>query len=231
MLLTFHGGISMAKRPKQELWLLALAVVLLFSSPAGAELYIAGQFGVSVPNSLSNVEGVDSSSGLNISNLKLQDSFTYGAKLGYYFNSIKWLGIETEVYNTTPNSKQQNVTINGTPVNLVGQDIRVLTWAPIMVMIRYPGERFQPYAGVGPGVFFARVHDGQSNESSDSNQVGLNTQLGLRFLVTKHFSLFGEWKYNRVTFNFSDSRPTAATGGLKGDFSANIFVFGLGWHF
>ncbi len=31
--------------------------------------------------------------------------------------------------------------------------------------------------------------------------------------------MFGEWKYNRVSFNFSDSTPTAATGGLKGDYS------------
>ena len=209
----------MAKRMNQQLWLLALAFFLLLSSPAQAELYVAGQLGASIPNSYGDED------------LSLQNSLMYGAKLGYYFNSIKWLGLETEVYNTTPKSKQQRVTVNGQPVDLVGQDIRVLTWAPIMVMVRYPGERFQPYAGVGMGVFFARVHDGQSDESSSSNRVGLNTQLGLRFLVTKHFSLFGEWKYNRVNFNFSDSTPTGASGGLKGDYSANIFAFGLGWHF
>lgn len=221
----------MAKRANQMYWLSALAVLLLLSSPARAELYIAGQVGASIPNKFSNVEGTDSSSGLSVSDLSLQNSFMYGAKLGYYFDSIKWLGVETEVYNTTPKSKQQPVTINGTPINLIGQDIRVLTWAPIMILVRYPGERFQPYAGVGMGVFFARVHDGQSDESSSSNRVGLNTQLGLRFLVTKHLSIFGEWKYNRVSFNFSDSTPSAATGGLKGDYSANIFAFGLGWHF
>jgi opacity protein-like surface antigen len=222
----------MAKRLNQELWLLALAVFLLLSSPAQAELYIAGQVGVSIPNKFSNVEGVDSAAGLNISDLKLQNSFMYGAKLGYYFDRLKWLGVETEVYNTTPKSKQQNATVNGTPVNLIGQDIRVLTWSPIVVLVRYPGERFQPYAGVGMGLFFARVHDGQSDESSsDNGRVGLTTQLGLRFLVTKHLSIFGEWKYNRASFTFSDSTPTAATGGLKGDYSANIFAFGLGWHF
>jgi opacity protein-like surface antigen len=81
------------------------------------------------------------------------------------------------------------------------------------------------------GVFFARVHDGGSGESSSDTKVGLNTQLGLRVLVTKHVSVFGEWKYNRASFNFSDSTPTAATGGLKGDFSAHILAFGLGYHF
>jgi hypothetical protein len=112
----------------------------------------------------------------------------YGAKLGYYFNSLKWLGVETEVFNTNPNSKQQTVTVSGGGVSgtqtLAGPDIRVLTWAPIDVVVRYQAGKFEPYAGVGMGVFFARVHDGASGESSSSTKVGLNTQLGVRFLVT-----------------------------------------------
>lgn len=217
------------------LWVLTVGMLLFLSAPAQAELYVAGQLGVSIPNSFSNVEGVDSRAGLNVSDIKLQNSFMYGAKLGYYFDSIKWLGVETEVFNTTPKSKQQNVTVSAggasATQNLVGQDIRVLTWAPINIVVRYPGERFQPYAGVGMGVFFARIHDGQSGESSSDTTVGLNTQLGLRFLVTKHLALFGEWKYNRASFSFSDSTPTGQTGGLKGDFSAHILAFGLGYHF
>jgi len=53
-------------------------------------------------------------------------------------------------------------------------------------------------------------------------------QLRLQLLVTKHVSLFGELKYNRASFTFSSSNPTAATGGLKGDFSAHILAFGRG---
>ena len=61
--------------------------------------------------------------------------------------------------------------------------------------------------------------------------MGLNTQLGARYLVTTNLSVFGEWKYNRASVNFSDSTPTAATGGFKGDYSANLFAFGVGYHF
>ena len=90
----------------------------------------------------------------------------------------------------------------------------------------------EPYAGVGLGVFFARIHDGASGESSSSNlRPGLNTQVVLRWRLTEHLSLFGEWKYNRATFNFDDSGPTQATGALKGDYSAHIAAGGLGWHF
>jgi opacity protein-like surface antigen len=226
----------MTKCANRRVGLLALVVLLLVCSPSRAETYVAGQVGASIPNKFSNVEGVDSLAGLKFSDLSLQNSFMYGGKLGYYFDSVKWLGIETEVFNTNPNLKQQNVTVTAAGIgaasgSVIGQHVRVLNWAPINVVVRYPGERFQPYAGVGMGVFFARIHDSASGESSSDTKVGLNTQLGLRFLVTQHVALFGEWKYNRASFNFSDSTPTAATGGLKGDYSAHILAFGLGYHF
>ncbi len=77
----------------------------LSGRPAQAEMYVAGQMGASLPNSLSKIEGVDSNAGTGISDLDLQTSFMYGAKLGYYFESIKWLGVETEVFNSTPHVK------------------------------------------------------------------------------------------------------------------------------
>jgi opacity protein-like surface antigen len=198
-------------------------------------MYVAGQVGVSLPNKFSNVEGVDSLAGLGVSDLSLQNSVIYGAKLGYYFDSMKWLGVETEVFNSTPHLKQQDVTLSAggasATANFPGQYVRVLNWAPINIVVRYQMGQFEPYAGVGMGVFFANLKDGASGESSSSTAVGLNTQLGLRYLVTKNVSLFGEWKYNRASFNFSESSPTQATGGFKGDYSTNIFAFGVGYHF
>ena len=205
----------------------------LFSGPVQAEMYVAGQAGVSIPNRFSNLEGVDSNTGLTVSDLSLHNSVMYGAKIGYYFDSMKWLGVETEVFNSTPHVKQQTATVSfGGPsatVPITGQDFRVLNWAPINVVVRYQTQ-LEPYAGVGIGVFFARLKDGGSGETSSDTSVGLNTQLGLRYLVTKNVSVFGEWKYNRASFNFSPS-PTQATGGVKGDYSAHILAFGVGYHF
>jgi opacity protein-like surface antigen len=198
-------------------------------------MYVAGQMGVSIPNSFSNVEGVGSLTGVKTSDLSLQNSLMYGAKLGYYFDSIKWLGVETEVFNSTPHLKQQNATVSfggaSATGTFPGQSVRVLNWAPINIVVRHQMGQFEPYAGIGMGVFFANLKDGASGESSSSTNVGLNTQLGLRYLVTKNLSVFGEWKYNRASFNFSESSPTQATGGFKGDYSANILAFGVGYHF
>jgi opacity protein-like surface antigen len=203
--------------------------------PLQAEMYVAGQVGANIPNKFSNVQGVDSSAGLTTSDLSLQNSLMYGAKLGYYFDSIKWLGVETEVFNSTPHLKQQDVTVSfggaSATGNFSGQSVRVLNWAPINIVVRHQMGGFEPYAGVGMGVFFANLKDGASGESTSSTSVGLNTQLGLRYMVTQNVAVFGEWKYNRASLNFSESSPTQQTGGFKGDYSANIFAFGVGYHF
>jgi|CXWL01.1.fsa_nt_gi opacity protein-like surface antigen len=204
--------------------------------PVQAEMYVAGQAGISIPNSFSNVEGVGSAAGLTLSDLSLQKSVMYGAKLGYYFDSMKWLGVETEVFNSTPHLKQQDVSasFNGVPLGtgtFSGQDVRVLNWAPVNIVVRHQMGQFEPYAGIGMGVFFANLTDGASGESSSSTNVGLNTQLGLRYKVTQNLAVFGEWKYNRASFDFSESSPTQATGGFKGDYSANFLAFGVGYHF
>ena len=202
---------------------------VLSSQPAVGELYMAGQVGLTLPNSVSSVEGTGRFAGLSFSGGDLQTSVMYGAKMGYYFDSIKWLGVETEVFNTTPHPKQGNVTIGGVPAGTPrGAYWRVLTWAPVNVVARYQMGRFEPYAGIGAGVFFFRAHDGQSGESTSSTRVGLNTQLGGRYKLGQHLALFGEWKFNWAPFHFSE---TPALIGIKGDYSAHILVLGLGYHF
>ena len=145
-------------------WVFLLIVCSMPNTLVQAEMYVAGQVGVTLPQSLSNVEVSDPSIGLpsgsTFSNLDLQTSVMYGAKLGYYFESLKWLGVETEVFNTTPHVKQQpiTVTVPGSPsftINPAGSYLRVLTWAPINLVVRYQMGKFEPYAGVGMGIFFS----------------------------------------------------------------------------
>ena len=152
----------------------------------------------------------------------------YGAKLGYFFPTLNWLGVETEVFNTNPNQKQQGftVTVPGRSASGVvsGTFIRVTTWA-FNLIARYPGEQFQPYAGAGFGVFFA-------NAGGDSDTaVGLNALAGARFFLTNHVAVFGEYKYNRATFTFTENVPGFGPAGLKGDYATNILAAGVSFHF
>jgi len=222
----------MVRRMTQKFLLFALPLSLaLASTPALAEMYVAGQVGVSMPKSLQNIQGTDSFSGVSFSDLSLQDSFIYGAKLGYYFDSMKWLGLETEVFNSTPHVKSQTVTAKGPGGSLTdtidGIHQRVLNWSPVIIVVRHQMGQFEPYAGIGMGVFFSNLTTG--GESSSSTAVGITTQLGLRYLVTQNVSIFGEWKYNQAKFNYSETQNNIP--GVKADYIANILAFGVGYHF
>ena len=154
---------SFLERSRRDLCSVILtgAVVALMLSPAlsRAEFYFGGAIGGNFPLDFSDVE-------LNAINnppvdLQLENSLAYGGKAGYFFPSLKWLGIELEAFNTNPNIKPQVIVVNGVPLNLSGINLAVTTAAANLVA-RYPGELFEPYIGVGPGVFIARISRGGS---------------------------------------------------------------------
>jgi len=206
--------------------LLLLLSVLLLPSHSAAEMYAAGMVGYNAPNDLTNIQGTVGASGFSLSDLALKDSVAYGGKVGSFLPTVNWLGIETELYNTTPHIKQQPATASAFGVSIPGTfsgvSLRVLTWG-INAVVRYPGKTFQPYAGVGLGVFFANASfQGQSDSDTAT---GLNALAGLRMFATDYLALFAEYKYNRATFNL----PNAI--GIEADYSANIFMGGASYHF
>jgi len=58
--------------------------------PVQAEMYVAGQMGVNIPRNLSSVEYSAGGNTVSGNDLSLQNSLMYGAKAGYYFDSLKW---------------------------------------------------------------------------------------------------------------------------------------------
>jgi len=199
-----------------------LVCLTLSGRPAHAEMYVAGQIGYTSPSDLGSVQGTGAISGVVFSDLKLHNSIVYGAKVGYYLPSVNWLGVETELFNTTPHVKQQPVTAFGVTVPLPGFNLNVFTWA-INALVRYPGKQFQPYAGVGLGLFFAEAtFQGQSDKDVAP---GLNALAGLRYFATDHLAVFAEYKYNRAAFELPDAI------GLKADYSASHFLGGVSFHF
>ena len=204
----------------------------------------------------SNVSGpggtINFPSGTEVSDQSLKSSFLFGAKIGHFFSRYKWFGVEAEIFHTTPHIKQQPVTLTspspvtftpaggGAPINVgnqfstagafQGAHFRVLTLAPLNLVFRYPGHRLQPYIAIGPGVFFGKISTAVTSgpDSQSSTTVGLNTQVGLRYHLTRHVSMFGEWKYNYARFNFKENENFF---GVKSTYSMNHVAFGLAYHF
>ena len=204
---------------------LLCAVMVAMAGTASAELYVAGQLGAHLPNDVSNTEWKVGAANANGSDIALQNSFMYGAKVGYYFDQLPWLGVETEFYNATPHVEQQRIRIGTTPFALTGTHHRVFTWSPFTVVVRYQAGELEPYAGLGLGVFFS--HLSTTGLSSSDTGVGLHTQVGLRYRVTPHVAVFGEWKYDQA--NLVHAIGSGLT--FDGDYSAHILAFGVGYHF
>ena len=212
---------------------LALAGTLLLygASGADAEWYIGGYGGLSNPGAFSNVTLSDPTLAGGVSNARLNDlelkgGLTWGAKGGYFFVNHPWLGLETDVFTLTPDVKTQTV-LGGTSSGRVFADtlpripLRLTTWTG-NIIIRSPSmsEVFQPYGGMGYGMFFAT-----SSKNGTSNvhvSPGLNLFAGARYVLTPHWALFGEFKFNHATVRFSD---------VRGNYDTQLFVFGLMWHF
>jgi opacity protein-like surface antigen len=225
--------------------LTVLVPIVLFVPQAYAETYVAGQFGVTLPSigkglTDNEMTGIASGFGVTTSDQSLKTSILYGAKLGHYFQAVPWLGLEAEVYNTTPHIKQQDITFSGPsgslpPLNFYGLNFRVLTVAPLNLTLRYHKTRLQPYIAVGPGIFFARIKDPSitSDNTQSDTTLGLNAQVGLRYYVTRHFTVFMEGKYNHARFKFPETPPGINFNMFGFDGTYNMFhvAFGLSYNF
>ena len=194
--------------------------------PAHAEWYLSGQSGVVLPSSLSNATVTSPSLAGGVNNARVADlnlengSPLYGARAGYFFPGREWFGLETEVYSTQLNITQQTV-VGGVPGKvfadtMAGSHTQLTTWA-INAIVRSPSlvAELEPYGGIGPALFFSTHGDTHAN-------IGINLIAGARYFLTPKLALFGEFKYNRATIHFP---------GIQGDYSAQVFVFGISVHF
>lgn len=195
------------------------------SQPA-TETYVAAFGGFSLAQSFTNVHGVGDNSSVKVSDLSLARAGIGGIKLGFSPSTAKWMALETEVFYASPHFKQQNVTVTGSggsaSGDFAGSYTRVATLA-FNWILRYPGEWIQPYVGAGLGIFWGRLADSGGMSSSDTSP-GLNALAGLRIKVGQHFMLFSEYKYNRTSFDFSNSDFHVL-------YQAHYVVGGLGWSF
>lgn len=202
-------------------------MTLLFGkATAHAEWYLSAQSGVVVPSSLSNVTVSSPTLAGGVTDARIADvnlesgAALYGARVGHFFSGREWFGLETEVYSTQLNITQQTV-VGGVPGKvfadtMAGSHTQLTTWA-VNAIVRSPSlvAELEPYGGIGPALFFSSHGDTHTN-------IGINLIAGARYFVTPKVALFGEFKYNRATIHFP---------GIEGDYSAQIFVFGISMHF
>ncbi len=197
---------------------------------ASAEMYIAGYGGVNFADRINSVAGTGGQAGVQgpLADFDLQNSITYGAKIGY-FHGHSWYGIEAEAFHTTPHIKS----IGDDPTTQAvdpdtGANFR-LTTVGVNFIARYPGRRFQPYLGGGVGVAIARIGDSIAIRRDTDVATAWNVLVGLRAFVTPQIAVFTEYKYTGATFHFDQG--LGDLGGFSGNYRAQHLLGGLSYHF
>ena len=199
---------------------------VFIATNAQAEWYVGAYGGIANPGAFSNVTLSSPTLGggvtdARINDLELTSGLVGGVKAGYFLQTRPWLGLETDLYTWKPSVKQQ-VIVGGTSSgrvfadNLPSLPLRMTTWAANLV-IRSPsmGDIFQPYGGMGLGLFLAK---GSNGISSSHISPGFQLVAGARILLTPKWALFGEFKFNRATIRFSE---------IRGNYDSQIFAAGV----
>lgn len=238
-LLGFPLGIEFSqngsrRRSRKLAALSCLLVIETLGLPAYAHdetVYFTVQGGTSSASS-KNIRDVGGSfePGTTATNLSLDNSTLVGAKAGVY-SRTGLLGIEAEVFRTRPDPRFQTQTFfeptfgpfpqtRGASQNITATAVNLVARVPVT-------ERLVAHAGVGPAVYRSELHF-DNEQAQSSRRVGLNTQLGLTYFISKDLLVSAEWKHNAVRFDF----PThGTTEGFKTDYKANHLAIGISYAF
>ncbi len=211
--------ISIPKRLKRFLAIAIGIAALVFPSSAFSESYIAVQGGVNFADRLEEVDGTGSLIGLQAPDFDLKNSFTYGGKVGHFFNH-GYYGLEADIFHTTPHIKNLD--------DVPGIHFRV-TSAMVNFILRYPGATFQPYIGFGGGLVFAHIGNSATTRSELDVAGGWNLLAGMRAFLTPTIALFTEYKYTGATVQFEET--FAPNQGFLADYRAQHVMMGVSYHF
>ena len=188
-------------------------------------------------------QGKQGSAGrVTLYNNQFATSLTGGVKLGYFFHTIPYLGLEVEsgVNNSYVNRRTLSLsrTIQGATTGAVPNDFWI-NWATgLHIVGRYgflpnpevPFGRLQPYVGIGP--CFSVEYD----ELDSAKNFGIDVMAGLRYMITKHISAFVEYKFNYQWAIEMESHPFYLPNGTEGrgmatqDYATHKVVMGLAYH-
>ncbi|BCA55681.1 hypothetical protein W02_28210 [Nitrospira sp. KM1] len=215
-----------------------LAMVLLNDTVVRAETYVGGQVGTTFPQPLSDGNVTQHGLGdFTIADQPLKNSIMFGAKVGHYFSRAKWIGVESGLSFANPHIKEGAVTLSNSRGSATGifpgVHQRMIIWDVATLMVRYPGYRFQPYAGIGPGLFFGKLSGPEAPPGQSATAIGLNVEGGARYYITRRWALFGEMQYHRarMAYTSNDDNPAADPFGFSATYSALTVSFGLSFHF
>lgn len=150
-----------------------------------------------------------------------EDSVNGGIRAGYWFDSLPWLGLAADVSYFAPDDD----TPGGPEYDIIPVSPLLMGRIPIATTEEFPHGRFQPFLGVGPGIFVSLADFGAAGDD-DTVEVGVDIHAGVNVQVTRMVSVFAEYRYTYV-------EPEFEVQGLdiEPELSTHHVGVGVGFHF
>lgn len=148
--------------------------------------------------------------------IKLDDSWAVGAKIGYNFSAVPWLAAELEyTYLAQQDSDDPRLKVNMDMHNFMAN-----------VLIRYPAGRIHPFTGIGIGCSWGELN----RDTHEDNAVDFAWQLmaGVNFEITQTWSTDIAYRYFTSEWD-GDSKRGFEIGDVVS--KNHMFVLGVNYCF
>ncbi len=165
--------------------------------------------------------------------VQFDTSNPFGVRLGYWFESVPWLGLAGDLSFFEARAP-------GVDVTLVPFSTLVMVRYPLLVTEALPKGRLQPYLGIGPS--FAIYQDASvdfrpglpTEVNGVSSDVGLDLRVGVAWQFHRHFALFGEYRYTSFSVDIENEPfvlPFGNFQSINGDINTQHFQLGVSFRF
>ena len=119
-----------------------------------------------------------------------------GYRIGYWPESMPYVGVALEFSYLEQNIKDE-------------ADLRVIPITPLLMLRipllksdEFPTGEWQPYAGVGPGIFLSELKPEATGDKNEQTDIGLDARFGVKKLLVHNFGLFLEYRYTHFSPEF-----------------------------
>jgi opacity protein-like surface antigen len=188
---------------KPKLLVICLIIGLFTLTPAivcaenFADLFVGGAFTEDDDIAFSNSLGVEGKLDENFEN-----SFTFGYRMGHYFEDIPWLGIAAEVSWFRSEIDEEFISSDDTKMDIIPFSALLMLRLPLMQSSEFPYGKYQPYVGAGPSAFISDMDLGDFDDSSID--IGWDLRVGFLTMFAPNFAFFFEYRYTSFEPEFED---------------------------